>query len=116
MLRKHLRLRRREDFERVRKQGKTRSHSMLVLALLPNELAHNRYGFVVNKQLGNAIVRNRVRRQLREVMRGLHPKLHTGYDIAIIARRSLVEQPAEVMARTIYDICRQVGLMREESQ
>jgi ribonuclease P protein component len=116
MLRKHLRLRRREDFERLRRSGLVRTQALMVLSMLPNTLTHNRYGFVVSKQLGSAVARNRVKRQLREAIRMLHPSLRSGYDVVIIARRALLGQPFAVIVRTIEELSRQVGLMREEAR
>lgn len=115
MLRKHLRLRRRDDFERLRRSGETRTQTLMTLSMLPNALTHNRYGFIVSKQLGGAAVRNRVKRQLREAVRVIHPRLREGYDVVIIARRALVGQPFAVIVRTIQELARQSGLMQEET-
>ena len=51
------------------KRGRIFNDPLLVLRTLPNELAHNRYGFVVSKRVGGAVVRNRVRRRLQEIVR-----------------------------------------------
>jgi ribonuclease P protein component len=116
MLRKHLRLRRREDFERLRRSGLVRTQALMTLSMLPNALSHNRYGFVVSRQLGGAAARNRVKRQLREAVRLIHPSLRSGYDIVIIARRALLGQPFTVIVRTLEELSRQSGLMQEEAR
>ncbi len=51
---------------------------------MPNQLPHNRYGFVTSKRLGNAVVRNRVRRRLREGVRALPAR--PGWDVVLSAR------------------------------
>lgn len=113
MLRKPLRLHRRDDFERLRQHGQTRAHALMILSLLPNDLPHNRYGFIVSKQIGSATIRNRVRRLLRESVRLTHPHLKTGYDLVLIARRPLVGKPYAVVDRTVYELFRQAGLVRD---
>jgi ribonuclease P protein component len=56
----------------------------MVLKVLPNQLALTRYGFSVSKRLGGAVVRNRVKRRMREILRAL--PLEAGWDIIFIAR------------------------------
>ena len=68
-LRRDLRLRKRSDFDAVYRRGRIFNDPLLVLRTLPNDLEHNRYGFVTSGKLGGAVVRNRVRRRLREIVR-----------------------------------------------
>jgi ribonuclease P protein component len=51
---------------------------------LPNDLDHNRYGFVTSKKLGGAVVRNRTRRRLREIAR--ETPARTGFDVVLSAK------------------------------
>lgn len=57
---------------------------MLAVRVLPNGRAESRYGFAIGKRVGNAVVRNRVKRRLREAVRALAPG--GGWDVVIIAR------------------------------
>ncbi len=113
-MQRRLRLRRREDFDHLKQVGRTRSHRMMVLSAAPNAQAQNRYGFIVSKQLGNAVVRNRARRLLRESVRLLHPQVQPGYDVVFIARRPIVGQPFAVVLRIVSDLFRQAGLLKSE--
>lgn len=91
MIARELRLRRRFDFQRVRRRGRSWPTHLIVLVILSNDLGHNRYGFAVGKRVGGAVARNRVKRRLREAIRRLHPTLIQGYDIVIIARGTLAD-------------------------
>jgi len=91
-MQRRYRLRNAQDFARQRREGRIFRNRLMRMSVLSNELPHNRYGFVVSKQLGNAVTRNRVRRLLREALRLLHPAIKPGYDVVIIARRELVGQ------------------------
>jgi ribonuclease P protein component len=86
-----------------------------VLAILPNNLEHNRYGFVVGKRVGNAVVRNRVRRWLREAVRALEPHLRNGYDVVIIARGPIAnpEVTYPEVLETLRSLCKRVELVSE---
>ncbi len=95
------------DFRRVRKLGKSWAHPFAILCALPNNLPHNRYGFSVSKRLGGAVVRNRVKRLLREAMRTT-PKevgsLVSGFDVVVIAR-------PPVVGHTYAEVCEVVRML-----
>lgn len=109
-MKKRFRLCRSQDFERVRRNGATYRHPFLVLSLAPNELTYNRYGFITSKKLGNAVVRNRVRRLLRESIRLLHADLESGFDVVIIARIGIVDQSFAEVKRAANETLRRAGL------
>jgi ribonuclease P protein component len=108
-----LRLRRAEDFQRLRRLGVVHRHHLLLLSFSPNVLIHNRYGFIVGRQVGGAVRRNRVRRVLREAVRALDPLLKPGYDVVLIARQPLAEQPFDIIMRTVSELFRQAELFKE---
>ncbi len=110
-LEQRLRLHKTEDFARVRQHGRVYTHSDLLLSLAPNSLDHNRYGFITSKRLGKAVVRNRVRRRLRESIRHLHPHLSTGYDVVLIARPGAALQPFSALHRIIEGLARRSPLL-----
>ena len=79
------RLTKRAQFAELYDRGKPWANALLVLRALPNGLCFNRYGFVVSGKLGKAVVRNRLRRQLREAARAIPTK--AGWDVVFIARK-----------------------------
>lgn len=78
------RLRRRSDFAAAYQRGRGWSNELLAVRALANGLPLSRFGFAVGKRVGKAVVRNRVKRRLREIVRSLHPV--GGWDVVIIAR------------------------------
>lgn len=73
-----------EQYALVHRRGRPWAGNLVMMKLLPNGLSLSRYGFVVSKRVGKAVVRNRVKRLLREVLR--QTLLKPGWDIVFIAR------------------------------
>ncbi len=73
-----------QQYALVYRKGSSRASSLVVMKALPNSLILSRYGFSVSKRVGNAVVRNRVKRLLREILRIM--PLKPGSDIVFIAR------------------------------
>jgi len=82
---------------------------------MPNGLTHNRYGLVTSGRVGGAVLRNRTRRLLREAIRALNPKLRTGFDVVLVVRQPLVQQPFDGVTRIVTEMFRQANLMLVES-
>ena len=110
-MQRRYRLRENKDFLRLRRDGQVYRHHHMLLSLLPNGLSHNRYGVIVTKNLGKAVVRNRVRRLTREAVRLLHPRIRVGYDIVLIPRSGLVGQPFVIVDDVVNELCRRAGLL-----
>lgn len=79
------------DFARVREQGRSWAQPLLVLSAGRNELGCTRFGFIVSRRVGNAVVRNRVRRRLREVVRRHQGEFPSGWDVVLVARPPIVQ-------------------------
>jgi ribonuclease P protein component len=83
------RLVRRGDFDAVYRAGKRRSSSHFTVFFRANELPQSRFGFSIKKALGGAVVRNRIRRRLREVVRCHRLEIPAGWDIVIHPKSSV---------------------------
>ena len=92
MQRSH-RLSRSRDFDAVYRQGRSVSTRFLVLHWFPREDAQGepRLGLAVPKANGSAVVRNRLKRRLREAWRAVLPQVATGRDYVLTARPGLAE-------------------------
>ena len=94
------RLKRRTDFRAAALGARAPAKAFVLQALDRGEASLPRVGFTVSRQVGNAAVRNRVRRRLREVVR-LHPgsDLRAGHDYVLIGRRAALQAPFDAMMR-----------------
>lgn len=85
------RLVRASDFARVRQRGRSWAHPLLVLTVGRNESGATRFGFVVGRRIGRAVVRNRVKRRLREAVRRHLDEVPAGWDLVLVARPPIAE-------------------------
>ena len=85
---KACRLTRASEYERVRREGFMRRGRLLTLSVVPVEDSGPcRVGFITSRRLGGAVVRNRVRRRLREIVRQHQYNLREGFWIVLVARK-----------------------------
>lgn len=90
MLLKQNRLKKKNDFDKVVKQGKYVSERFLILKFAENQLENTRIGFVVSKKISKkAVQRNKIKRRLREVCRQELSALKTGFDVIFFAKQSI---------------------------
>ena len=78
-------------FRRLYQRGKSVGNRYIVIYCRPNRLGHNRLGLTVSTKLGHAVVRNRIRRRLREIYRQNEQSLKQGFDLVVVARTACVE-------------------------
>lgn len=83
---KTYRLRKNKEFSKVYKVGKSFANWALVVYLRENGLSYNRLGISVSKKVGKSVVRNRLRRLIKENYRNYIDEIKTGYDIIFIVR------------------------------
>ena len=107
-MRENERLSKGTRFAAVYSTGKTWANKFVVLKALPNELEVNRYAFVTGKRLGKAVVRNKVRRLLREGARLTPCKL--GWDLIFIARNAAVPANFHRLREAEEELLKRAGL------
>jgi len=115
LLRRRYRLRSRERFQEVRRQGESRKDRLVVLVYLPNDLPYSRFGFTASRRVGNAVRRNRARRLLRESIRLRLPAIKPGWDVILIARPPIVHASFHQVDAACERLLRKAQLLTEES-
>jgi ribonuclease P protein component len=86
------------EFEQVRRDGKTVRGSLLTLGTLRAEKEKSfRVGFVTSRRIGGAVVRNRVRRRLREIVRKRQHELVRGVWLVVVARPAAAEASSQIL-------------------
>ena len=105
------RLRRPVDFQRVRAGRRSWGHPLLVLYVAPNDGQPTRVGISVGKRVGNAVVRNRVKRRVREAVRLRHAALASGHDLVFIARAPAADVDWPTLRAATEDLLRRARVL-----
>jgi ribonuclease P protein component len=100
-----------EDFAALQAEGTVRSHSLLVVRFRRTGLEETRFGLSTGRKLGGAVVRNRVRRRLREALRVMTPAFQPGWDVLIIARPTVIGADFQAVAGALQDLLRRGGVI-----
>jgi ribonuclease P protein component len=105
---KSYRVRKQVDFDRVHRAKTYAADEILVLRASRNGLAHPRLGLSVSKKVGNAVVRNRWKRLIREAFRLSRERIPDGMDFVARPRRGAVADLAAIQA-SLPLLCRRLA-------
>jgi ribonuclease P protein component len=104
---KDYRLRKPSDFRAVRESGRSWPSRLVVIWANSNATETTRMGVSVGKRIGNAVVRNLVKRRLREAIRGI--PLPVGYDVVVMARAPAASATYKELEEAIKKASRKIG-------
>ncbi len=88
---KNKRLRDNKDFQKIYKKGRRIWDDKFTVYFLKNGLKdESKVGFTVNKKIGNAVIRNHLKRRLKEIIRHHFPLIPKGYNIIIVPKKKVL--------------------------
>ncbi|MCL2168636.1 MAG: ribonuclease P protein component [Defluviitaleaceae bacterium] len=104
-------LKKNSDFGHVFKAGKAKGSFTLVVFVVPNKIGQNRLGITVSKKMGKAVVRNKLRRRIKEAFRVFENELSLGHDIVILPKEGLVDASFIEIQKTLKYLMKKQGLL-----
>ena len=99
-----------EEFVLTIRKGKTLKNSSYVVHYLKTERNICRIGLSVSKKIGNAVVRNRIKRQIRAMCNSLINYSDYTFDIVIIAREQFIRESFESNKQALNNILSEIGI------
>lgn len=109
-------LRRKKEFRYTYRVGKSCGGKLLSLVYAKSRSPRAQIGFSVSKKIGNAVVRNRVKRRMREAVTPLIPAIKGGTNLIFIARDSILDAPFLSIREGMLSQLRRAGLLQTEEQ
>lgn len=107
------RIKSKQSFQAVYNQGRSFVDGMSIFYVIADQDESVRLGLAVGKKLGCAVVRNHLKRMMREVFRRHKAELKKGYRIVWVARRRLVKADLEAFEYTFSKLAKKAALFKE---
>ena len=113
MLPRENRLKKQKDFERVYQQGKGFKQDFLFLKAVSNGLEITRFGLVVSRKISKkAVIRNRVKRRLREIIRLRLEKVKKGVDVVLVTLPGIEEKEYQEIEQMVDKLLEKAKLVK----
>ena len=107
-------LKKNSDFRRLYAKGKSAVNPYMAVYCRRNRTGLNRLGYTVSVKLGGAVVRNRVRRRLREIYRLNEDRLAAGCDVVVVARVRAASSDYHRLEKSFLRLAGKLDLLKKE--
>lgn len=107
-------VRKNTEFNNIIKVGKKYKSKLFYLCLLDNNYKFNRYGIAVSTKIGNAVTRNKYKRQIKNIIDKINVQTASDYDIIVIARGNIKESNYNEIKEDICNLINMIGEFNEK--
>ena len=112
MLAKKYKIAKKKDFERIFKQGKYYHQDFIGFKINKNNLEFSRFGFIVSLKISKkAVVRNKIRRQLNEIIRLKLKEIKSGFDIVILTQPEIIGKSYQDIEKNLVDLLKRAKVL-----
>jgi len=104
------------EFRRAYSKGKSAACQFFIVYCRPNGRRYSRLGITATTKLGNAVLRNRIRRRIRETYRLNEARLARGFDVVVVARSDAEDGDFAQLGRELIRLSKRLGFAAQQSE
>lgn len=108
------RLRSNMEFKKVYSGGKNYWNRNLVLYVKKNDIGNTRVGYSITKKIGNAVVRNKIRRRMKEIYRLNFSNIKNNYDLIFIPKKNTVDISYKELESAMLHILKLANMLEDK--
>jgi len=113
MLPREYKLKRDNDFKKIFKQGRYSRSGFIGIKFLKNDLKFNRFAFVIGLKISKkAVLRNKIRRQLEEIVRLSFDQMEIGFDVVILVEKEIINKNYQEIKKEIINLFKKIKLIK----
>ena len=101
-----------QEFNKVYGKGRSYVNHFLIIHVLQSNKIEGKIGFVVGKKIGNAVIRNRIKRMLREAYRLNQHDIQNDVSMILIARKPLIDVKCKVVIKAFKELCYKAKILK----
>ena len=110
---KYYRIKKRIDFENLFRKSKAIAGKLVFFKVKKNNVGSSRFCIVVSSKISKkAVVRNKIKRRIREISKKIYPGLKPGFDIAIIARTAILNKKYSEIEEEINNLFKSAKILK----
>ena len=115
-MRRDTRLTTGKEYGEVYSRGRSVANRELALYFLKQDSDVTRAGISISRRIGSAVVRNRIKRLIKEFFRKNEARITAGYDLVFIARHAAKGKSFHGVEKAFIDVLRKAELLKEETR
>ena len=103
------------EFNRVYSKGRSYVNHMMIIHVISSDDVKGKVGFAVGKKIGNAVVRNRIKRIMREAYRISQHDINQNVSMILIARKPLIDAKSYMVQKAFTNLCKKAEIIKRGS-
>lgn len=102
------------EYQRIYREGIKETGKRMIIYSCQHEGDTARFGIAVTSRIGKAVVRNRIKRILREIIRKNVNNLHGGFDTAVVVRGKILLSPFQEIEKELLNLLKKAEKKRDQ--